>query len=94
MGGHDNTKTRFRKYLGNGERPLEPQHDLDDAKYLIIPNKKNKIRIIATKESSQFYCNDSLIFDISIGNQYTSGYFGIRSYKNHLRVDNFKIMNL
>src|SRR5690606_12661121 len=27
MGGHNNTKTRFRRYSGNGEKPLLPQYD-------------------------------------------------------------------
>ena len=35
VGGHDNTKTRFRRYVGNGDRPLLREHDLSESKYLI-----------------------------------------------------------
>ncbi|TVZ55638.1 hypothetical protein OD91_0895 [Lutibacter sp. Hel_I_33_5] len=91
MGGHNNTKTRFRKYFGNGDRPLKPEHDLTDSKFLITPNKKNKIKIVVTKENTQFYCNDLLIYNIKEDTIYTSGYFGFRSYKNHQRIDNFKV---
>lgn len=91
QGAHNNTKTRFRKYLGNGERPLNPNHDLTEKIYMITPNKKNKIKIISNKNYTQYYCNGLLIFNISQDSIYTSGYFGIRSFKNHIIIDNFKV---
>ena len=91
IGAHDNTKTRFRKYLGNGERPLKDEHDLSDTKFLITPNVKNKIKIEITTDYTAFYCNDVLFYQITDETIYTSGYFGLRSYKNHMVVDNFKL---
>ncbi|TLX76036.1 Tat pathway signal sequence domain protein [Labilibacter sediminis] len=94
LGGHDNTKTRFRRYTGGGERPCLPEHDLNDKKYLITGNHINKIRLIAYKNRIQYYRNDQLIFDVTDNNPYTEGYFGIRTYKNHMTVDNFKVYQL
>lgn len=91
QGAHNNTKTRYRKYTGNGERPLEPQHDLSDPAYLITANKKNNIKIKVSNNRTQYFCNELLIYDIMDNNTYTSGYFGIRSYKNHMRMDNLVI---
>lgn len=38
-GGHHNTKTRFRRYNGNIDLPLLPEHDLSDKQFLITANK-------------------------------------------------------
>lgn len=90
-GGHNNTKTRFRKHLGNGERPLKPEHDLEDPNFLIIPNKVNHLQIVITENSTQYYCNKKLVYNIEDENLYSSGYFGLRSYKTHVVVDNFNV---
>ncbi|GAF01994.1 DUF6250 domain-containing protein [Saccharicrinis fermentans] len=94
LGGHYNTKTRFRRYTGTGEKPLLPAHDLTDPKYLIKPNEVAKIRIIACDGIIQYYRNNELIFDYFDSDPYTSGYFGIRTVHNHMTVDNFKIYRL
>ncbi|MCW3806652.1 DUF6250 domain-containing protein [Plebeiibacterium marinum] len=94
LGGHNNTKTRFRRYAGKGERPCLPEHDLNDSIYLITPNIKNKIRLVVYKKHIQYYRNDQLIYDVIDENPYTEGYFGIRTYKNHMTVDNFKVYGL
>jgi len=94
LGGHYNTKTRFRRYLGNGYRPLLPEHDLTDSKFLITPNKLNKIKIIAFDGIIQYYRNDTLMVDFHDTNPYTSGYFGFRTVNNHMTVDNFKVYKL
>jgi hypothetical protein len=88
-GGHNNTKTRYRKHLGNGQRDLLPEHDLSDKAFTIIPNKQNTIRIEVDENSTQFFCNNKLVYDIS--GAYQTGYFGIRSYKNHMLIDNFLV---
>ncbi len=94
QGGHDNTKTRFRRYAGGGERPCLPEHDLSEPQFLIRPNVLNRIRIIVYKNQVQYYRNDQLIYDFLDDAPYTSGYFGIRTYKNHMTVDNFKVYTL
>jgi hypothetical protein len=94
QGGHDNTKTRFRKYNGSGDRPLDPKHDLNQPQYLLKPNHKNYIKIEVSNGTTSYYCNNQLIYNIEDENLYSAGYFAIRSFKNHLKVDNLRITKL
>lgn len=94
VGGHYNTKTRFRRYVGNGDRPLLPEHDFTDPKFLLTPNKLYKIRIIVFDGIIQYYRNDMLLVDFNDPNPYTSGHFGFRTVNNHMTVDNFKVYQL
>ncbi|QDO94292.1 hypothetical protein FNB79_10040 [Formosa sediminum] len=94
VGGNDNKTTRFRRYVGNGERPLLPENDLSDEKYMLEPNTPYHIKIIAHGSTIQYYRNDMLLVDFNDNNPYTSGYFGLRTVKNHMTVDNFKVYKL
>ena len=94
VGGHDNSKTRFRRYVGNGERPLLPEYDFSDQKYLIQPNKITKIKIIAFNGIIQYYRDGECIIDFYDPNPYTSGHFGFRTVNNHMAIDNFKVSEL
>lgn len=94
VGGHDNSKTRFRRYTGNGERPLLPEHDLTDEKYLIKPNKLTQIKIIAYDGIVQYYRDGKRIIDFYDPEPYTSGHFGFRTVNNHMTLDNFKVFSL
>lgn len=94
LGGHYNSKTRFRRYTGDGNKPLLPEHDLSDSNYLITPNKLNQIRIIVFNGIIQYYRNDKLIFNFFDKEAYTKGYFGFRTVHNHMTVDNFKVYKL
>ena len=94
LGGHHNTKTRFRRYDGTGEKPLLPEHDLSDEKYLITPNAVNRIRIVVYRGIVQYYRNGQLIFDFFDPHPYSEGYFGIRTVRNHMTVNNFRVYTL
>lgn len=94
LGGHDNSKTRFRKYDGKGNRPVLPEHDLSDEKYLIKANKTNHIKIVVDGGTVQYYYNGLLVFDFNDLTPYKKGYFGFRTYKNHMQVDDFKVYKL
>jgi hypothetical protein len=94
VGGHDNTKTRFRRYVGDGNRPLLNEHDFSDSKMLLTANKLYKIKIIAFDGIVQYYKNDKLIIDFFDKNPYTSGHFGFRTVNNHMTIDNFKVYSL
>lgn len=93
-GGHDNTKTRFRRYDGNKERPLLPEHDLNDKKFMIVPNKKLHITLIVNKNQVRFLRNGEIIFDLKDENPYSNGYFGIRTVENHMKIENLKITEI
>ena len=94
LGGHNNTKTRFRRYAGGGVRPCLPEHDLDNKEYLITPNTLNRIRLIVKDKYIQYYRNYQLIYDFVDQDPYREGYFGIRTYKNHMTMDHFKVYKL
>ncbi len=94
LGGHNNSKTRFRKYSGTGEKPLLPEHDLSDPEFLITPNQPNHIRIVVYDEIIQYWRNNELIYNILDANPYSEGYFGFRTVNNHMKVDNFLIYTL
>lgn len=94
VGGHFNTKTRFRRYVGNGERPLLPEHDLTDETFLLKANEPYKIKIIAFDGIIQYYRNDILWVDFQDTNPYTSGHFGFRTVNNHMTVDNFRVYKM
>lgn len=90
-GGHDNSKTRFRRYDGNIERPLLPEHDLSDKKFMIVPNKKLHITLSVNGKEVKYIRDNKIIFEIIDKNPYTSGYFGIRTVENHMKIENLKI---
>ncbi|WP_276166045.1 DUF6250 domain-containing protein [Zobellia alginiliquefaciens] len=94
VGGHDNTKTRFRRYSGDGERPLLPKYDLSKEKYLLEANALTQIKIIAYNGIIQYYRDGELIIEYNDPNAYSSGYFGIRTVNNHMTIDNFKVYSL
>lgn len=94
VGGHYNTKTRFRRYSGNGEKPLLPEHDMSAPEYLLRANTHYRIKIIAYNKYIQYYRNNQLLLDFYDKEPYTSGYFGFRTVNNHMTVDNFKIYKL
>jgi len=94
LGGHNNTKTRFRRYSGNGQKPLLPAHDLSDEAYLIVPNVPNRIRIIVYNTTIQYWRNEQLIFNVYDASPYDSGYFAFRTVNNHLIIDDFNLYAL
>ena len=94
LGGHNNTKTRFRRYEGGGERPILPEYDLSAQEFLITPNVTYRIRLVAYDGFIQYYRNNKLIFTFVDTDAYTSGYFGIRTVNNHMTIDNLKIYQL
>lgn len=94
VGGHDNSKTRFRRYVGNGERPLLPEHDYTNPDFLLTANQPYQIRIIAFKNHIQYYRNGVLMVNLYDDKPYISGYFGFRTVNNHMTLDNFKVYKL
>lgn len=94
VGGHHNTKTRFRRYVGNGERPLLPEHDFTNPDFLLTPNQVYHIKIVAFGNTVQYYRNNVLMVDFYDESPYTSGYFGFRTVNNHMTIDNFKVSEL
>lgn len=93
-GGHNNSKTRFRRYDGNIDRPLLPEHDLTDKKYMIVANKKMHIEILVKDGYTSYKRDGEIIFEINDSEPYTNGYFGFRTVENHLIIEDFKVITL
>lgn len=93
-GGHNNSKTRFRRYDGNFERPLLPEHDLDASQFMITPNKKMKLQLIANGHKVAYLRDGETIFEIEDQQPYSNGYFGFRTVNNHMKIENFKVYKL
>jgi len=93
-GGNNNSTTRLRRYPGGGPRPLLPEHDLKDARFMNVPNKTVKIQIVANEERIQFLRDGEMVFDFEDNEPYTEGWFGFRTVRSHMRIDNFKVFEL
>jgi hypothetical protein len=95
VGGHDNTTTRFRRYIGSqNNRPLLPENDLASSDALLVPNRSQHIRLIADGHIVQFYRDDKRLFELNDPAPYTEGWFAIRTVKSHLQIRNLKIVQL
>src|SRR5689334_20536284 len=63
LGGNRNTTTRFRRYIGEpGNRPLLPEHDLSGRKFLLVPNRKQHIKLIANGPDIEYLRDGRVIF--------------------------------
>lgn len=90
-GANNNTTTRFRRYKGGGERPVLPEHDLTDKKFLHTANQKITITIIANGESIQYLRDGEMVYNITDPQPYLEGWFGFRTVRNHMHIDNFTV---
>ncbi len=90
FGGHDNTKIRFRRYIGDAKlRPLLPEHDLPSP--VIEPNRTYRVSLLADGSRVEYRLDGETIFAIDDPQPYTSGRFGLRTVRNHLTLDNLTV---
>lgn len=98
FGGNGNTTTRFRRYIGDAvERPLLPANDLSIAEHPdveIAANKAQVVTLVADGKLIQYWRDGAKLFEMVDPEPYTSGWFGIRTTKNHMRVRNLRILRL
>lgn len=94
-GANGNKTTRFRRYPGDGTRPLDPgTGERLESKYMNIPNRTVHIKLIADGGRVQFWRDDELIFDFTDPQPFREGWFGVRTVRNHLTIDNFRVWRL
>lgn len=98
-GGNNNSTTRFRRYLSglpeqddNQVRPLIKEYK--DKKHLLEPNKWYDVCIKVEKEMTYFYVNNELLFSHRLNPCEADGHFGIRLLSNHVKIADFKILDL
>jgi hypothetical protein len=92
LGGNRNTTTRFRRYIGEpGNRPLLPEHDRSEKKFLLVPNRKQHIKLIANGQDIEYLRDGRVIFRFSDPAPYSSGWFALRTTWSHLRIERLRI---
>jgi hypothetical protein len=92
LGGNRNTTTRFRRYIGDPvQRPLLPEHDLRSPDVLLVPNKKQKVTLIADRNTIEYIRDGVTLFHMSDRAPYTAGWFGLRTTQSHLRIQSLRI---
>jgi len=94
FGGNNNRTTRFRRYPGDGSRPLLPEHDLSGKPYRNIANKTSRIRIVSNGGQVQYIKDGKIIFDFQDDEPLEEGWFGFRTVRNHMSIDNFHVTQL
>ena len=91
-GGNTNSTTRFRRYDATPARPLLPEHDLSDKKFLLQPNHAYRIELTALPDGTVQYRRDGeLIFDFRDPAPLRTGWFAFRTVRSHLVIRDFKI---
>lgn len=91
MGGNNNTTTRFRRYTGDGTKPLLPGYDRSEKPVLLEPNRTYRIRLVARDGVAEFWRDGEKIFSFRDPQPLTRGWFAIRTVKSHLEIRNLQI---
>ncbi len=91
MGGNTNTTTRFRRYAGNGERPLLPEHDLKAPEVLLEGNRDYRIEITSSAEGLSYARDGVVLFSWKDPQPLLEGYFGFRTVWSHLEIRDFRV---
>jgi len=93
-GGNQNTTTRFRRYLGFGPKPLKPENDLRNPKFLLQPNRVYHIELEAVNGMARFRRDGECLFEFQDPQFLDEGWFGFRFVNNHLRIQNFAVKTI
>ncbi len=95
LGGNTNTTTRFRRYIGDPlTRPLLPEHDLSDAKSLLVPNQKQTIMLVAHGSRIEYWRDGIKLLHYNDPAPYQRGWFAIRTVQSHLRIERLRVHRL
>jgi hypothetical protein len=90
FGGNDNTTTRFRRYAGDGAKPLLPEYDRREKKLLLEPNRTYHVRLVARDGVAEFWRDGEKIFSFRDPAPLTVGWFALRTVKSHLEIRNLR----
>ena len=92
-GGNTNTTTRFRKYHGNGEKPLLQEYL--DTPHLLKPNHTYHIVITVYNGRTTFSVDGEVLFDFEDHQDpLIGGYFGFRSTAARHAIGGFRVFGL
>ena len=91
MGGNENTTTRFRRYAGDGKKPLLPEHDLSAKSVLLEPNKTYHLKLVAREGVAEFWRDGEKLFSFHDPSPLTGGWFAFRTVSSHLIIREFHV---
>ena len=95
LGGNRNTTTRMRRYVGDPLlRPLRPGHDLAGDPYMLVPNQRQTIRLVANGKLIEYWRDGTRIFSMEDAAPYENGWFALRTTYSHLRIRQLRISRL
>lgn len=92
MGGNGNKTTRFRKYDGNGNKPIIKEYK--SKPYLLEPNVIYQIKIVVNNGTISYWVNGNPYFSYNDPSPLSEGYFGFRSIHSHQEITDFKIYQI
>ena len=91
FGANNDTTTRFRRYAGDGTRPLLPAYDLRAPRFLIVPNHPYRITLVARDGVAEFWRDGERVFSFPDAAPLTRGWFGFRTVRSHLLIRHFVV---
>jgi len=95
LGGNRNTTTRFRRYIGDPVvRPLRPDDDLAGDPFMLVPNQREMIRLIANGQVIEYWRDGTRIFRMEDAAPYENGWFALRTTYSHLRISHLRIRRM
>ncbi|MBK8477138.1 MAG: Tat pathway signal sequence domain protein [Opitutaceae bacterium] len=95
LGGNGNTTTRFRRYIGErGNRPLLPEHDLSAKEFLLGPNARQTIQLVAAGDTIGYYRDGRRLFAYEDPAPYMRGWFALRTVASHFEIRHFRVHRL
>lgn len=89
FGGNTNSTTRFRKYHGNGQKPLLREYL--DSGHLLKANHTYHIVITVVDGRTTFSVDGDMLFDFTDPAPLRAGWFGFRSTAARHAVDRFRV---
>jgi hypothetical protein len=93
-GNRDGT-TRFRRYTGDPEaNPWQPEHDLSHPDALLVPNRSQRIMLLASGSRIEYRRNDRALFTFEDAAPYAFGWFALHTTRGHLRIESLRIWRM
>ncbi|MEJ6978878.1 DUF6250 domain-containing protein [Pedobacter sp. P351] len=92
MGGNTNKTSRFRKYYGDGRKPLLQEYL--DKEHLLMPNREYLITLVVKDGLNEFYVDDEKYFSFKDDKPLKEGYFGFRTTESRQEIKNLRIYSL
>lgn len=91
-GGNANTTTRFRRYDGAGAKPLSPEHDLREPRFLLEPDRSYLIELSVSEDGFVRYTRDGeVFFEFPDPAPLREGWFGFRTVHSRIEIESFEV---